>query len=135
MDKQPIRFYQGIIFILAGFAGWYVIATGNYFLLEWLASGPFGLYVFVIGVLLFPMTPILILGGVIFLFTLKRRIAFSPWLAWGVAAAYLFNILASYVFPPVLSAYLVGLGLIPILKDTTNPNGFLGAYIGIPFFI
>lgn len=73
MDKQPIRFYQGIIFILAGFAGWYVIATGNYFLLEWLASGPFGLYVFVIGVLLFPLTPILILGGVIFLFTLSPQ--------------------------------------------------------------
>jgi hypothetical protein len=135
MGKQTIRFDQGVIFILAGFAGWYVIATGNYFLLEWIASGPLFIFLFVIGVMLFPLTPVLILGGVIFLFTLKRKVAFSPWLAWGVLAAYLFNIMASYLFPPVLSAYLVGLGLIPILKDTTSPNGFLGAYIGIPFFI
>jgi hypothetical protein len=67
MDKQTIRFDQGVIFILAGFAGWYVIATGNYFLLEWIASGPLFIFLFVIGVMLFPLTPVLILGGVIFL--------------------------------------------------------------------
>jgi hypothetical protein len=55
----------------------------------------------------------------------------------GILVAYFINFVASYLFPPFVSAYLVELGLLTfsIPRDLTSPNGSLAAYTGVPFFI
>ncbi len=114
MGKQKVRFNQGFIISLAGFASWYVISAGIYILLGLLMEGPAAVFVFVAVALLTPVIPVGILGGVLLLFDLRHRFAFSPWLAWGVVAGYLINIIAS---------------------DLTSSNGVLGFFTGIPFFM
>ncbi len=130
MNKQKIGFAQGALLLLAGFVGWYAFTAGNSLLLAWLVSGPLFIFIFVIGVIVFPLAPVPAVGSIVFLFTLKRKYPFSLWLAWGVLAAYLFNFLASCIFPPLLS---LPFSTTPV--DLTSPNGFIVAYIGIPFFV
>lgn len=130
MNMQKIGLGQSILSLLAGFVGWYGLMAVAFWLLTWLMSGPLFLLIFVIGVLLFPLAPMLDVVGIIFLLMLRRKYPFSLWLAWGVLAAYLFNFLASYIFPSVLS-----LSYGPIPADLADPNGLGGAYMGMPFFL
>lgn len=130
MNKQTMGFGPAILILLAGFVGWYALTATNAFLYAWLSAGPLALYMFVIGVLFLPLAPVPAVGGIIFLFSLKRKYPLSLWLAWGVLTAYLFNFLASILFPPLLAYSFDNIPL-----DLTRPNGFMLAYFGVPFFM